>query len=214
MNNALQSITFHQDTIFLVDQDGNPQIPLRPICENIGLDWASQYTKITDPESRWTVCRITTVAADGKQREMICLPLRKLNGWLMSIAPKKVSPKVKPKLVRYQNECDDVLYNYFTKGFAVSNDFLRDNIIVNKDEHLSLLAFRVAHANKKAPKKVTDEEAGLFKADVLAGLTTAVIAKKYGRAKSTIKKHTKVERNQIAVAKSGQMMLPFAGGNA
>ncbi len=208
MNNALQSITFHQDTIFIIDQDGNPQVPIRPICENIGLDWASQFTKLTDSESRLTVCRITTVAADGKQREMLCMPLRKLNGWLMSISPKKVSPSVRPKLIRYQNECDDVLYNYFTTGVAVSNDFLRDNIIVNKDEHIALLAFRVAHANKKAPKKVSEDEAASFKADVLAGLTTAIIAKKYGRAKATIKNHTKVERKQIAAANSGQMMLP------
>ncbi len=214
MNNALQSISFHQDTIFLIDQDGNAQVPLRPICENIGLAWQPQHAKLTDSESRWTVQRIVTVAADGKQREMICLPLRKLNGWLMSIAPKKVSLQVRPKLIRYQNECDDVLYNYFTKGFAVSSDFLRDNIIVNKDEHLNLLAFRVAHENKKHPQKVSKDEAASFKADILAGLTPAVLARKYARAKSTIRKHTKVERTQIALAKSGQMLLPFAGGNA
>jgi transposase len=53
-----------------------------------------------------------------------------------------------------------------------------------------------------------------MKQDILLGMTTAQVAKKYDRSKSTVKKHTKVERARIVLEKSGQMMLPFEGGNA
>lgn len=47
---------------------------------------------------------------------MLCLALRKLNGWLQTISPNKVKPEIRDKVVQYQEECDDVLYEYWTKG--------------------------------------------------------------------------------------------------
>ncbi|BCS94529.1 hypothetical protein DSLASN_01610 [Desulfoluna limicola] len=38
---------------------------------------------------------MTTVAQDGKQRDALCIPLKKLNGWLFSINPQKVRPEIK-----------------------------------------------------------------------------------------------------------------------
>ena len=62
------------------------------------------------------------VAEDGKQREMTCLPLRKLPGWLMSIYPNKVRPELRDGIIAYQNECDDVLWSYWNEGIAVRSD--------------------------------------------------------------------------------------------
>lgn len=39
---------------------------------------------------------------------MLCLALRKLNGWLQTISPNKVKPEIREKVVQYQEECDDV----------------------------------------------------------------------------------------------------------
>ncbi|MES2041907.1 MAG: phage antirepressor N-terminal domain-containing protein [Pseudomonadota bacterium] len=58
------------------------------------------------------------VAEDGKNRDMICLPLRKLPAWLCSINPSKVKPELREKVTRYQDECDDALWNYWTQGTA------------------------------------------------------------------------------------------------
>lgn len=60
------------------------------------------------------------VAEDGKRRNMVCLPLRKLAGWLQTISPNKVRPEIRDKVIQYQNECDDVLYEYWTKGVVVN----------------------------------------------------------------------------------------------
>lgn len=51
---------------------------------------------------------------------MVCLPLRKLAGWLQTISPNKVKPEIRDRVIQYQNECDDVLYDYWTKGVAVN----------------------------------------------------------------------------------------------
>ncbi|PHM51202.1 antirepressor [Xenorhabdus hominickii] len=51
---------------------------------------------------------------------MTRLALRKLAGWLATISPNKVKPEIRGKVIRYQDECDDVLYEYWTKGIAVN----------------------------------------------------------------------------------------------
>lgn len=61
---------------------------------------------------------ITSVAEDGKLRGMMCLPLKKLPAWLYSISPNKVAPELREKIIRYQEECDDALWNYWTQGVA------------------------------------------------------------------------------------------------
>jgi hypothetical protein len=52
---------------------------------------------------------------------MMCIPLRKLPGWLMSIEPGKVKDAaVRSRVIQYQNECDDALWQYWNDGIAVN----------------------------------------------------------------------------------------------
>ncbi|WP_335899230.1 phage antirepressor N-terminal domain-containing protein, partial [Salmonella enterica] len=53
---------------------------------------------------------------DNQRRSVICLALRKLSAWLNTISPNKVRPEIRERVIRYQEECDDVLYEYWTKG--------------------------------------------------------------------------------------------------
>jgi len=113
----LMPVPFHEDTVVLVGKDGEPFVAMKPIVANMGLDWKSQYTKLAEKFSS-TMVEITTVAEDGKLRSMSCMPLRKLPAWLYSISPNKVSPELRDKIVRYQEECDDALWDYWTQGSA------------------------------------------------------------------------------------------------
>jgi len=47
-SNSLQQITvpFHNAELFLIEHNGQPFTPLRQIVQGMGLDWASQFTKI------------------------------------------------------------------------------------------------------------------------------------------------------------------------
>lgn len=113
----LASVPFYQDNLVLINQDNEPFVAMRPIVVQMGLIWAAQYVKIMEKFDS-TVSIIETVGEDGKMREMICLPLRKLPAWLYSISPNKVAPEIKDKVIQYQEECDDVLWQYWRTGFA------------------------------------------------------------------------------------------------
>lgn len=114
----LLPVTFHGDTIFCIDYQNQPYTPMRPIVENMGLDWGGQAVKLKANRGRWTVEMISTVAQDGVKREMLSMPVRKLPAWLNSINPKKVRPELRAKIELYQAESDDALWNYWMNGRA------------------------------------------------------------------------------------------------
>lgn len=118
----LMPVTFHGDTIYCVDYGGQPYAPVKPIVENLGLSWQPQAAKLKENATRWTVTMIVTVAQDGKQREMICIPVFRVFSFLASISPDKVKEEIREKLVQYQTECDKALWQYWNNGYAARKD--------------------------------------------------------------------------------------------
>lgn len=116
---VLRSVNFYGDEIFLIVSDNEPFVPLKPICENLGLNWEVQRRKLQNDSRRWGASLKEAMSSGGTQK-FVCLPLRKLPAWLMSISPRKVKPELREKLLRYQEECDKVLWDYWMKGQAVN----------------------------------------------------------------------------------------------
>jgi hypothetical protein len=86
------------------------------------LDWEAQRQRIKRNEIlNSTAFMIKVVAKDGKNRDVLCLPLGYLNGWLAGIELSRVNPEIKSILKQYQLECFDVLYNHFMP--KVARDF-------------------------------------------------------------------------------------------
>lgn len=108
-------VSFHGDTLYLVDKNGEPYVPMKPVVEGMGLTWQSQHEKLKQRFNS-TITEIVMVASDGKSRQMTCLAFRKFAAWLSSLTPNKVKPDIRDKVIQYQEECDDVLYEYWTKG--------------------------------------------------------------------------------------------------
>lgn len=48
-------VPFHGETITTYLQDGEPFIPLKPLCARVGMDWKSQHRKITSRRTLWGV---------------------------------------------------------------------------------------------------------------------------------------------------------------
>lgn len=74
---------------------------------------------------------MTSVAKDGKNREVLCLPLGYLNAWLAGIEIKRVKPEIRDVLRLYQLECYDVLYNHFLPEVAA----VHPNVITTEQQH-------------------------------------------------------------------------------
>lgn len=123
MSNALIPVPFRGATLYIVNHEGQPYTAMRPIAEGMGLSWQGQHEKLSANKERWSIKEILTVAEDGKQRAQVCMSLRKLPGWLMTIYPNKVKPEIRDTIIAYQNECDDVLWQYWNQGQAVNPRF-------------------------------------------------------------------------------------------
>lgn len=117
MQNHLMPVQFYEDTVVLVGHDNEPYVAMKPVVENMGLAWQAQHAKFSSNMARWGITNIVTPSLGGSQ-EAACLPLRKLASWLMTISPNKVKPELRDKIIRYQEECDDALWDYWTKGCA------------------------------------------------------------------------------------------------
>lgn len=117
MQERLMPVPFYEDTVVLVGQGTDPFVAMKPILTNMGLDWHTQFRK-SGEKFNSVMVEMTTTGGDGKQYTMTCLPLRKLAAWLYSISPNDVKPECRAKFIRYQEECDDVLWDYWTQGSA------------------------------------------------------------------------------------------------
>lgn len=89
-------------------------VPIRPICDALGIDYKVQWQKLKDDEDlSSTMVLSTTVGADRKEREMCCLPIRYIFGWLFTINPKNMKPEAQEAVRAYRRSCYDALYAHF-----------------------------------------------------------------------------------------------------
>ena len=113
-------VPFNGQQIITAMAVGVAYVAMKPIVENLGMSWSTQQTKLMKQISKFNCVHMNMVAADGKLRKLLCLPLKKLNGWLFSINPEKVRADIRDKLIQYQEECFSVLHDYWTKGHVVN----------------------------------------------------------------------------------------------
>jgi len=115
MNAELMPVAFKGATLFLAEDHQEPYVPMKPVVEGMGLTWQPQHRKLTDNAGRWAKGIIMMmIPSVGGEQESICLSLKKLPGWLMSIDPNRVKPEIRQTVIDYQNECDDVLWHHWT----------------------------------------------------------------------------------------------------
>lgn len=113
MKNEIVSIN---GSDFICPREGdNIFVAIKPACEMLGIDPSSQMRNLkNDPDFLGsTVVYMTTVGADGKDREMVCLPLQFFFGWLAQIDHTKVKEEIRPNLIQYKLEVCNILYNHF-----------------------------------------------------------------------------------------------------
>lgn len=139
-------VPFNGQQILTAVAAGVTYVAMRQIVENIGIDWTGQSVKLRKMKDKFNCRDISMVAADGKLRKLLCIQLKKLNGWLFSINPEKVRADIRDKLIQYQEECFSVLHDYWTKGHV----------------------FNPRKAKKALPGKITTEQQEAIKQLVMS----------------------------------------------
>lgn len=104
--------------IMATEHDGKPFVPLRPLCEALGLDPDSQRRKLDQAEWAVTVM-MTATGSDGKKYQMVALDADHVPMWLATIQVSRVAEAARPVLIAYQREAATALRDYFYRGVAV-----------------------------------------------------------------------------------------------
>lgn len=124
-------VRFCGDDLFCVRRDDGVWVSTRRVCDALGMDHASQHRRLADPDNaHWaTVVGMTTVAEDGKQRELTMIHIDALPTWLSHVKPSRVAKEVREKLIRYQVECKNALAAHF---FGQPQQTVRQAVYVNR----------------------------------------------------------------------------------
>ena len=108
------TVKFYETEIDCVLVDDNPNIIVKSVCEDIGLNVPSAYSNINNDEILAEVCaEYNTDNPKYMGKKVKCMPIQYLHGWLFGISTGKVSPEVKPRLLQFKREVYQVLFNYF-----------------------------------------------------------------------------------------------------
>lgn len=130
------------------DENGVQLIAVKPVCQALGVSHDAQTRRMkTDPILSPTATHRVVVGGDNKQREMVCIPLKYVFGWLFSIDTNKVKPEAREALIQYRQECYDVLYDHF---------HLKHQLL--KDHKIAILEKRNRLLTKKEERKTINWE--------------------------------------------------------
>ena len=146
-----KTVLFYDDEITAVRlADGRVLVPVKPICDALGVAWSGQRQRINRDPVLSQVARGARVTrspgAGGGTQEMLCLPLEFLNGWIFGISASRVNNEIRDRLVRYQMECYAVLYEAFQEGRLTAASPIDD--LLNSDSDAAE-AYRMAAAIMK-----------------------------------------------------------------
>ena len=120
--------------ITVINHEDRPYVPMKQIAENIGLVWHAQFERLQRNEVLSQGVRIIRIPSNGGEQEAVCLPLHYLNGWLFGVKPSRVKPEIKAKLIEYQKECYEVLWDYWTLGIAKWENIRQQREVLEENE--------------------------------------------------------------------------------
>ena len=150
---STQTISFNNQSLITVEQNGNHYVAMKPICENIGLAWEPQVLRIKRDEVLSQGMIIMITPTNGGNQNMICLPIEYLNGWLFGIDINRCKPEIRDTLIKYKKECYQALHDYWFNGKAERKTTVDDrtglrnavNMLVSKKGLIYSDAYHLVH---------------------------------------------------------------------
>lgn len=143
----LVTVDFHGQSILAATIDGKPYVAMKPIVENIGLQWEAQQKRIQRNPVLKAAMSMMDIPSAGGVQQTTCLPLSMLNGWLFGVDVNRVREEIRPKLIRYQTECFEVLAQHFMPAQRPHNPALDyDRISPAQAQDLKELVHAIAES--------------------------------------------------------------------
>ena len=151
---STKTVSFNNQSLITIEQNGVHYVAMKPICENIGIQWESQYNRIRRDDVLNSVIFIMNMTgSDSKNYQMICLPIEYLNGWLFGIDINRCKPEIRDTLIKYKKECYQALHDYWFNGKAERKTTVDDrtglrnavNMLVSKKGLIYSEAYHLVH---------------------------------------------------------------------
>lgn len=104
-----KEVQFYGDAIIAVRvQDGGVYVPVRPICDLLGVDWSGQRQRLMrDPVLSGLIMSVgvtpTDIAAGSRRpraSDLLALPLDYISGFLFGINADRVKPDIRDRLIQ------------------------------------------------------------------------------------------------------------------
>lgn len=115
MTEKIKTVTKINDVSIVLIDGAEKHVPIKPICEVLGIDHKRQVDKIKADGILGSVGGLKpSTGSDGKKYEMYCLPYMYVFGWLFTINPKNVKEDAKQHVLKYKMECYTSLFNHFS----------------------------------------------------------------------------------------------------
>jgi flagellar motility protein MotE (MotC chaperone) len=101
----------------VIVKNGKNLVPIKPICEALGIDYSSQLKKLKSDDFLSSVVVLnTTTASDNKNYEMVSIELEFVFGWLFTINPKNVKEESQVEVAKFRIECYKALFSNFVEN--------------------------------------------------------------------------------------------------
>ncbi len=155
-----KQVEFYKDTVMAVRlADGGVYVPIKPICDNLGVTLAGQRERINRDPVLSEIVTSVSVTLTQQARGMLCLPLKFIPGWLFGINANRVKPELRERIIRYQRECYDVLAEAFVEGRLTTDPSFDD--LLQQASNDVVEAYQIAQAIMKLARNQIVLEARL-----------------------------------------------------
>jgi len=101
------------------DDDGAIYVPLKRLCEILGVDHKWQLKKVKSEEV-FNGKILSVPGKDGRHRRTYCLPFEKLYFWLFRVDPNTVRTEIIETILEYRTESVQALRHYELYGLAMN----------------------------------------------------------------------------------------------
>lgn len=175
-----KQILFYDDeltAVILETETGHTTyVPVSPIVEYLGLNWAGQQQRIQRDPILSEVALIVRIESESKSKiggnpNVLCLPLDFLNGFLFGIQVNRVKPELQDKVLRYQRECYRVLAAAFIEEQSLPIPAADSTTVVALQQirETALAVARMAEEHIQIIARQNELAARIDKAAILVG---------------------------------------------
>ncbi len=119
-----RTVVFYDDELIAIQEPDSSAIfvPLARLCDNLGIARARQAQRIREHPVLARGLTTLMFESGGGPQEAQCLRIDMIPLWLAGVNANRVKPEIRDKLIRYQTEVADVLWQAFKHDIVPTAD--------------------------------------------------------------------------------------------